>query len=309
MIIRSETTADYAAIGALHARAFGNRVAEPIIVPLLRQRRTFDPELSLVAEIDGHVVGHALFSPYQMHVLGQTIPVVNLAPLGIAPAYQRQGIGGKLLVEGQRIARTKGYQVSILLGHTSYYPRFGYQMRAFGSAQVMVSITRHSQELEHLEMRSPTDEDIVALNALWLYEEGTVDMTLEPGSDLLDWLSPNPAIQATVYTRNGEIVGYTRAHAQEPTSIRFFLARNHEVAQAMVAQMASGLEAVTAFALPLHPSSASAAAFGQATCSVWDAAMAYSLTTSGPFDEYIVRLQRGELVPGRVLWPVAFDLV
>ncbi len=69
MIIRSENVTDYAAIGALHARAFGNRPAEPSIVALLRQRRAFDPEFSLVAEINGRAVGHVLFSAYQMRSL------------------------------------------------------------------------------------------------------------------------------------------------------------------------------------------------------------------------------------------------
>src|SRR5581483_12018975 len=50
LLIRAETVADYAALGDLHARAFGNRAGEPLIVALLRQRRGFDPELSLIAE-------------------------------------------------------------------------------------------------------------------------------------------------------------------------------------------------------------------------------------------------------------------
>ena len=53
MNIRPEEVADYAAIAALHARAFGHRAAEALIVALLRQRRPFDPALSLVAERGG----------------------------------------------------------------------------------------------------------------------------------------------------------------------------------------------------------------------------------------------------------------
>ena len=136
--IRHEQITDYATIGELHARAFGNRAAESTIVALLRLRRAFDPELSLVAEIDGRVIGHALFSPYQIRLLGQTIPAVNLAPIAVEPKYQGQGIGGHLILEGHRLAATRGYLVCFLLGHTSYYPRFGYQTHAFGSAQVLV---------------------------------------------------------------------------------------------------------------------------------------------------------------------------
>ncbi len=98
--IRQERVTDYATIGELHARAFGNRAVESTIVALLRQRRAFDPELSLVAEIDGKVVGHVLFSPYQIRLLDQTIPAVNLAPIAVDPKYQGQGIGGQLVLEG-----------------------------------------------------------------------------------------------------------------------------------------------------------------------------------------------------------------
>jgi predicted N-acetyltransferase YhbS len=56
MIIRPEHVTDYATISALHTHAFGNRPAEAIIVALHRQRRAFDPELSLVAEIKGRVI-------------------------------------------------------------------------------------------------------------------------------------------------------------------------------------------------------------------------------------------------------------
>lgn len=314
MIIRPETVTDYATIGALHARAFGNRSLEAVIVALLRQRRAFDPELSLVAEMDGRVVGHALFSPYSMRLLGETIPTVNLAPLAVEPAYQGRGIGGQLVKEGHTLAANKGYTVSILLGHPSYYPRFGYHQRAFGVAQMIApvnSVNAHSGDI--LDTHSPTSDDIPALQALWRHEEGAVDMTLEPGPDLLDWLSPNPAIRATVYTHGSEVVGYTRIHSSEPAKPRVFLARNHTSARAIVATMAHTLTAgasapsLTDFILPLHPLSASAGAFGGATCDGWDAAMACSLGP-GPLDDYLALVQTKQRPPGRVIWPVSFDL-
>ena len=234
--IRQELVADYATIGELHARAFSNRAVESTIVALLRQRRAFDPELSLVAEIDGKVVGHVLFSPYQIRLLDQTIPAVNLAPIAVDPKYQGQGIGGQLFPKGHRLAAARGYLVSFLLGHTSYYPRFGYRTHAFGSARVVVRSDEIFGNL--LDTRSPTNEDVAMLHELWLHEEGAVDMAIVPGLDLLDWLSPNPAIQATVYTRDGDIVGYTRIHIKDPTSPRVFLALDHGAARAIVITMA-----------------------------------------------------------------------
>src|SRR5262245_37154844 len=95
--IRSETIPDYAGIAALHARAFGERPAEALIVALHRQRPTFDPDLALVAEQDDRIVGHALFSPHSVRLLGQDVRAVNLAPLAVDPSAQRQGIGARLI--------------------------------------------------------------------------------------------------------------------------------------------------------------------------------------------------------------------
>jgi putative acetyltransferase len=305
--IRHERVTDYATIGEVHAQAFGNRAVEATIVALLRQRRAFDPELSLVAEIDGHVIGHVLFSPYRMRLLGQTILAVNLAPIAVVRKYQGQGIGGQLILEGHALAAARGYLVSFLLGHTSYYSRFGYQTHAFGSAQVVV----RSDEIfgDVLETRGPTNEDVGMLHTLWLHEEGAVDMAIEPGFDLLDWLSPNPAILATVYTRDGAIVGYTRMHKNEPTSPSVFLASDHEAARSIVATMARMSKSAiheTGYILPLHPFSASVKAFGSANCIAQNASMACSLGPS-PLYDYLALVQSGQRPPGRVIWHTSFD--
>lgn len=308
ILIRPERVTDYAEISSLHARAFDNRTAEPLIVALHRQRHVFDPELSLVAEIDGHLVGHVLFSPHQIRLLDSTVPAVNLAPIAVLPVYQGQGIGGQLITEGHAIAASKGYSVSFLLGHPTYYPRFGYHTHAYGSSHLLLP----SEGPSHgpLEVRGPTYEDVPALCELWLREEQGVDMALSPGRDLLDWLSPHPSIQASVYLHSGVLVGYTRVHQNDPTQPRHFLARDAEMARAMVSTMARKLktqEHVTQFTLPLHPLSASAQSLGNAKCSSWEAAMACELGPS-PLPDYLARIRAGQRPPGRPIWPVPFDL-
>ncbi len=310
MSIRPERVTDYAEIALLNAIAFGNRAVEASIIALLRQRRAFDPELSLVAESGGHVVGHVLFSPYQLRLLDQTIPAVNLAPLAVHPAYQGQGIGGQLITEGHRIAKAKGYRVSVLLGHPTYYPRFGYHTHAYGTAQMALSMNAIHED--PLDTRSPTSEDVPLLHDLWLHEEGTVNMVLEPDADLLAWLSPNPGIRADVYLRNNKVVGYTRIQVGEPTRPQVFLAQDQQAARAMVATIHHTLNtsaARTEYILPLHPYSASAQAFGDATatCHSMPAAMACSLGSS-PLDDYLAQAQTGQRPPGRLIWPVAFDI-
>jgi len=307
IFIRPERVTDYAEISSLHARAFGNRTGEPLVVILQRQRRVFDPELSLVAEIDGHLVCHILFSPHQIRLLDSIVPAVNLAPLAVQPAYQGQGIGGQLITEGHAIAASKGYTVSFLLGHPTYYPHFGYHTHAYGSSHLLLPMEKLSHE--PLEVRSPTDEDAPALSELWQREEQGVDMALSPGQDLLDWLSPHPAIQASVYLRSGVLVGYTRVHQNEPTHPRFFLARDAEMARAMVSTMARNLKTqdLPPFTLPLHPLSSSAQALGNAECKSWEAAMAYELGP-GPLLDYLAYVRAGQRPVGRPLWPVFFDL-
>lgn len=308
VLIRSERVTDYAAIASLHARAFDNRASEPLVVALLRQRRMFDPELSLVAEVDGHLVGHVLFSPHQMRLLESTIPAINLAPIAVEPAYQGQGIGGQLISEGHAIAASKGYRVSFLLGHPTYYPRFGYHTYAYGSSHLLLPIEQISHE--SLEVRKPTEEDLPQLYELWLRQEQAVDMALAPGQDLLDWLSPHPAIQASVYLHAGAIVGYTRIHQDEPTKPRYFLARDAEMAQAVVSTMMMRQQAEaheTQFTLPLHPLSSFAHELGNATCRPWEAAMACELGPS-PLPDYLALIREGQRPAGRQLWSALFDL-
>ena len=302
--IRYETIADYAAIADLQARTFGHRAAEAIIVALHRHRSAFDPELSLVAQIDDQIVGHVLFSPHRMRLLDQTVPAVNLAPIAIDPPYQRQGIGGRLIAEGHGVATAKGYVVSFLLGHTDYYPRFGYRMHAYGSAQTTVAVNALAGE--PLEQRSPTSFDVPALRALWWHDEAAVDFALDPGPDLLDWLSPNPAIRATAYVRDGEVVGYTRIQAAESAKPRVFLARDRAIACSGACLIARDANA-PATVLPIHPATAAADAFTQPTCETWEAAMACDLAPS-PLDDYFAQVQAGRRPPGRMTWPVAFDL-
>jgi putative acetyltransferase len=304
VIIRSKTVHDYAAIADLNARAFGNRATEPLVVTLLRHRAVFDPELSLVAEDQDGIVGHVLFSPHTVRLLDQDVRAVNLAPIAVDPARQKQGIGGRLIEEGHRRAAAKGYALSFLLGHTSYYPRFGYQTGAFGASQVMVPVEALSVTL--LEERPPTPKDVPALQALRRRAEAGVDFALDPGPYWLDWISPNPAIVARVYCSGSDVVGYTRVHSAEPASPRVFFARDGEMSRAIAAAVAQSAGPETKqVVLPLHP--AAAAGFDTPECKAWAAAMAVPLA-AGPLEEYLALVRAQRRLPGCLVWPVAFDL-
>ena len=302
--IRPETVTDYAAIADLHARAFGCRSSEALIVAMHRHRRAFDADLSLVAVRDEHVVGHVLFSTHQLRLCDQDVAAVNLAPIAIDPACQRQGIGGQLIAEGHRVAAVKGHQLSFVLGHTAYYPRFGYRTHAYGAAQTRIVVTAHHAAA--LQGHSPVDADLPALRALWRLDEAAVDFALDPGPDLLDWLSPNPAVQATVYTLDGQVVGYSRIHAAEPDKPRVFLARTGAHARSMASLIAYNAQA-SQLSLPIHPAAVAATGFGLLACESWAAGMACELAPS-PLPEYLAHVEAGQRKPGRVTWPPAFDL-
>lgn len=92
------------------------------LVERLRESSCFIPELSLVAELGNEIIGHILFTQVKV---GDTTQLA-LAPLTVAVKYQRQGIGGLLIQHGHKIAKSLGYEYSILLGYPSYYSRFGY---------------------------------------------------------------------------------------------------------------------------------------------------------------------------------------
>ena len=138
MILRTEEPRDYKAVYHVIKDAFetaeerdGN---EQDLVVSLRSSDAFIPDLSIVAEVDGIIVGHILFT--RLTLVGndklnddEVIHEVNLlalAPLSVLPAYQQQGIGTALIEEGHRRARELGYDYSVVLGSATYYPRSGY---------------------------------------------------------------------------------------------------------------------------------------------------------------------------------------
>ena len=124
--IRSETENDFDSIRSVNDLAF-DRPEESRLVDNLRQLPEFDPRLSLVAEREGKVIGHALFFPiYIQGEDGEEYPCLSLGPIAVVPEYQKRGIGGVLIEAGHRTALELDYTAVLLLGHPEYYPRFGY---------------------------------------------------------------------------------------------------------------------------------------------------------------------------------------
>lgn len=123
MTVRPEKPQDIAAIYAVNAAAFPND-AEAKLVDALRDQSAL--AVSLVAEHEGQIVGHIAFSPMTMEGRDSHLKVIGLAPVAVLPDVQRQGFGGQLVIAGIDACRKLGYDLVFLLGHTEYYPRFGF---------------------------------------------------------------------------------------------------------------------------------------------------------------------------------------
>jgi putative acetyltransferase len=81
---------------------------------------------SFVAEVDGQIVGHILFSRMTVETAQGSLAAVSLAPMAVLPDHQRRQVGSRLVRHGLAELRARGEHIVIVLGHEKYYPRFGF---------------------------------------------------------------------------------------------------------------------------------------------------------------------------------------
>jgi GNAT superfamily N-acetyltransferase len=110
LVVRLETTKDQAAVRHVHQAAFGGD-AEANLVDALRDGGF--AEVSLVAEVDGEIVGHILFSRLSIVTKVGTVDALSLAPMAVLPSHQRQGIGSKLVEAGLEACRDAGHRIVV----------------------------------------------------------------------------------------------------------------------------------------------------------------------------------------------------
>jgi putative acetyltransferase len=141
-LLRSARPDDHDAIVALTDAAFGGEEAA------LRVVRELEPEISLVYEDDGAIVGHVMLTRMEM---GDHRPF-QLSPLSVAPSHQKRGIGSALTREALRLADELGEPLVLILGNPAYYGRFGFEPAtplgldspgSFGDAWMAVKLTAY----------------------------------------------------------------------------------------------------------------------------------------------------------------------
>lgn len=141
--IRLEVPKDYRAVEELTRAAFNNpdridrsKIDCPIEHYMVHQLRKKDGimKLDFVAELDGKIVGHIIYS--NAHILqpdGVKVDVLNFGPISVLPELQRRGIGSALMLHSIEQAKAQGYGAILFFGHAEYYPRFGFvQAKEFG---------------------------------------------------------------------------------------------------------------------------------------------------------------------------------
>ena len=123
MLVRSERLEDCAPIRLVNEEAFG-RPDEADLVDRLRAQGVV--LASFIAEAEGLIVGHILFSRMSIETIDNSVAAVALAPMAVMPKFQRQGIGTLLMTQSLDWLRGGIEQVVLVLGHPDYYQRFGF---------------------------------------------------------------------------------------------------------------------------------------------------------------------------------------
>lgn len=233
--VRSEQASDFNAVANVNYEAFlgwhpdNPYVSEPVMVDLLRHNSLYDPELSLVAEIDGQIAGHALFSPFLFAVLGRKQMGAVLGPIAVRPEFQKAGIGGALIEEGHRRLKHKGFGFSLLCGHDTYYPRFGYEMKMFSEAGTKLSICKVDPDAGDLTERPVNEQDMPWIIKKWHEQYDGSSLALFPGDTVCEWMNMCFKCRCSMLSRGDRLLGYIRYELSDPTSIRELLVDKEDI--------------------------------------------------------------------------------
>lgn len=120
-----EAAGDERAIHKTNLDAFETEVEARLVDAV---RSAGHARVSLVATLDERIVGHILFTPVTVARNPEEKRVWGLGPMSVAPRWQRRGIGSGLVDAGLVECRQRGVDAVVVLGHSEYYPRFGFEL-------------------------------------------------------------------------------------------------------------------------------------------------------------------------------------
>ena len=124
--VRAETADDLRAIDVVNLSAFQGE-AEAQLIGELRKSKEFVPDLSLVAELNGRIVGHVVLSKVQFKSAKGSKEILALGPMSVVPSQSHRGIGSELIEAAVARAKPLCYTAIVVAGHPDYYLRFGFK--------------------------------------------------------------------------------------------------------------------------------------------------------------------------------------
>jgi putative acetyltransferase len=119
--VRAEMPSDHRSVHDVNRLAFESEGEARLVEAVRGTPRT----ISLIATIGTAVVGHILFSPVEIEG-GSSIAAVGLGPMAVLPEHQRRGVGTSLVRRGLEECGKLAYELVVVVGHPTYYPRFGF---------------------------------------------------------------------------------------------------------------------------------------------------------------------------------------
>ena len=299
--IRGERPGDEEAINEVNCRAFRHADEGQIVDDMRRVYPLYDRRFSVTAWHQEEMVGHALFTPVRQRLMGTTMWSLAVGPVAVVPEFQRQGIGGQLLAYGHRLGEKEGYGFAFLLGHSAYYPRYGYQTRTHGFCKVAIDIEQLPESTVGLDARPVQPADLCWLTERLEAELADVDFGWLWGATMGEWRLGG--IDSLMWRDEaGRRVAYTMRAARQREKLVMLLAEDPEQARQVIYTLRpSALEHHLCGWLAQH---ALDPAWATVSAEASEAAMVYILQ-KGVLDEYLAAVEKGRPI-GCVNWPLPF---
>jgi len=237
IVIRNEKIEDYNKIACINYEAFHNWkkdnhfVKESLMVDVLRHNSLFDPELSLIAELEGEIVGHVLLSPFIFTMKGKEVKGAILGPIAVKPEHQKSGIGKLLIEKAHSVAENKGYQLSLLCGHPEYYPKFGYKTSMFALSGCSAKIEDESLDLERYSERPVETRDVEWITEEWSKIHSEDELAIMPGKTIVDWSNHGSPCYNSMITKDDEILGFVRYQLSDSIDVKEILGNDESVTE------------------------------------------------------------------------------
>lgn len=306
--LRRERPGDEEVIDLVNYRAFEamntkDGVAAASEADLVRYLRAyhpgFDRRYSVVAWDADEAVGHALYTPANIRLMGETVRALAVGPVAVIPERQRTGIGGELLRFGHEMGRRDGFALTFLCGHPSYYPRHGYRP-CHGFAQITLDLEKLPQPTQQFRRLPVQSADVPWLVERCEVEWADVDFGWLWGDARSEWTMPG-LIALVWWTEDDRRAAYTLADGKrqwqmvlgdDPRLVREVIAT---IRPASLKQHADGWLARNV----IQPE------WGRVEVNRSDAAMACELQ-NGALQPLIYALEGGERLTGACNWPLPF---